>query len=361
MPASVTCVIRPGDLRHSCAGRGKFTLVLMNENASSAPDELFESRVDAHAAIGTEARSGDDDPDVYQHALHGRDPHRWRGVLTVVVLAVTFAVMTFVTSVLAVRLGLVLGMITEEQVSSGRIPFGPLILLSTNLSLASLIPASLFVQRVVYGQRIRLLHAVRGGFRWRLLPRAAVLVVPVWLAYLALSSLLDFPGSEYSGGVSVALLLVVVLTTPLQAAGEEYAFRGVLGRAVGAWFRSSRVAVVVSTIVASLLFMGSHASTDPWLNVYYFLFGVGMSVITWRTGGLETAVLVHVVNNTLIFGVVALFNDGVASTDRSAGTGSAFALVPIAAVAVVTVVVWIRTRRTRAAGDEVDAESPTAG
>jgi uncharacterized protein len=283
----------------------------------------------------------------YHHALRGADPHRWRALLTLVVLAVTFAVTTFVTSALAVGAGNAMGVITDEQMSTGQIPFGPLILLSTNLSLAALIPASFFVQRVIYRSPVRLLHSLRGGFRWRLLPRTALVAVPLWLLYLVLSSVLQFPGSDYSGGVSLALLAVVLLTTPFQAAGEEYAFRGVVTRAVGAWFRSPRVAFVVATIVASLLFMASHASTDPWLNAYYFLFGVGMAIMTWRTGGLETAVLVHVINNVLTFGVVALFNGGVAGTDRSAGTGSAYALVPIAVVAIITTVVWVRTRSTK--------------
>jgi uncharacterized protein len=284
-------------------------------------------------------------PADYHHALWGRDPHRWRGLLTVLVVGVTWAAATFVTSVLAVRVGASAGVFTTEQVRTGQLPFGPLLLLSTNLSLASLIPAAFFVQRVVYGQRVRFLHSAAGAFRWRLLPRTALVVVPLWLACLALASLLDLPGSDYSGGVSVGLLAVVLLTTPLQAAGEEYAFRGVLSRAVGAWFRSSRTALIVSTGVASLLFMASHASTDPWLIAYYFLFGVGMAVMTWRTSGLETSVLVHAVNNVLTLAVVALFNDGAASTDRSIGSANAFALVPIATVAVAVAYVWVRSSK----------------
>jgi uncharacterized protein len=298
--------------------------------------------------------------DGYHHALRGRDPHRWRGLLALVILAATFAVTTFVSSVLAVQVGVAIGAITEEQATSGRIPFGPLILLSTNLSLAALIPASFLIQRVLYGQPVRLLHSLAGRFRWRLVPRIALVAVPVWIVYLVLSSVLDLPGSDYSGGVAIALLAVVLLTTPFQAAGEEYGFRGVVSRAVGAWFRSPRTALVVSTIVASVLFMGAHASTDLWLNAYYLLFGVGMAIMTWRTGGLETAVAVHVVNNVLTLAVVALFNDGTAGTDRSSGTGSAFALVPIAAVAIVTAVVWFRTRAS-AAERPAGGGAPAAG
>ncbi|MEV0082932.1 CPBP family intramembrane glutamic endopeptidase [Saccharopolyspora sp. NPDC050642] len=89
-----------------------------------------------------------------------------------------------------------------------------------------------------------------------------------------------------------------------------------------------------------------HAAADPWLNLYYFTLGASLAVITWRTGGIETAVVIHAVNNTLWFlFLIAQHGDFFAGADRSAGSSSAIMLVPSALAVTVAAVVWFATRR----------------
>jgi membrane protease YdiL (CAAX protease family) len=100
-------------------------------------------------------------------------------------------------------------------------------------------------------------------------------------------------------------------------------------------------------LVSSGIFAVIHLSTDPWLNLWYLIFAVGTALITWRTGGIEIAVVVHAGYNTLSFVFEAAFRVDLATvaTDRSAGAGSAAVLIPGAVVVATALLVWLRTRR----------------
>ncbi|WP_407442292.1 hypothetical protein [Rhodococcus sp. (in: high G+C Gram-positive bacteria)] len=77
------------------------------------------------------------------------------------------------------------------------------------------------------------------------------------------------------------------------------------------------------------------------------IFAAGAALITWRTGGLEVAVVRHAGLNTLAFLFeAALRQDFRASMDRSAGVGEAAMLAPVVVVLLATVVIWMLTRRT---------------
>jgi hypothetical protein len=57
-------------------------------------------------------------------------------------------------------------------------------------------------------------------------------------------------------------------------------------------------------MVSAMLFASIHLSTDPWLTMYYLIFGATTALITWRTGGLEVAIVFHAVNNTLSYALM---------------------------------------------------------
>ena len=88
-----------------------------------------------------------------------------------------------------------------------------------------------------------------------------------------------------------------LLLTPWQAAAEEYAFRGWLTQNIGAYFARPLVAVVVPAIVAAAAFAAAHGSPDPVVLADLAAFSLTASFLTWRTGGLEAAIVLHTVNN----------------------------------------------------------------
>lgn len=200
----------------------------------------------------------------------------------------------------------------------------PLIFTANNVSLGLFIPVAVLTSWLVYGQRPRWLSSIAGRFRWGLAVQfAAIAVVP-----LVISLLIDGIGELTWNSDSVFLIVAIIVTTPFQAAGEEYMARGLLARSVGSWFRVRWLGFVVATVVSSLVFMSLHVASDPWLNAFYFSFGVIACIVTWRTGGLEAAIALHVVNN-LIGEMTIPFGGLEHMMDRQAGVAGPEILVQV--------------------------------
>jgi membrane protease YdiL (CAAX protease family) len=139
-------------------------------------------------------------------------------------------------------------------------------------------------------------------------------------AQTAIGPLLPSSAGEDLGGLNhfttgTALsALVVLLTTPLQAAGEEYLFRGYLLMAFGSLFRSKWVAIVVT----ATLFALAHGTQNFPLFFDRFAFGLIAGWLVTRTGGLEAGIALHVLNNFLAFGLALAFGDLTSTLNVSA-------------------------------------------
>lgn len=193
--------------------------------------------------------------------------------------------------------GSVAGPFADESLSADT----PLGLLATNLVIAVMVPASVVAVVVVHRQGVGLLASVAGRVRWRMLGQFLALAFVVVAAFFAVSFLL--PSSSTgdvevpSAGTLLALLAVIALSTPLQAAAEEVGFRGYLSQAVAVWFSRPLAGTVVAATVSAVLFAIGHGGQDVWLFGDRLAFGLVASWLAWRTGGLEAPVALHVANN----------------------------------------------------------------
>ncbi|GAA3646079.1 CPBP family intramembrane glutamic endopeptidase [Microbacterium marinilacus] len=214
------------------------------------------------------------------------------------------------------------------------------------LPIAMLIPWSMLIQRWLYGVRAASLTSVSNVLRTAVVGRAMLVVVPLWAVNLVVSTLvLGTTATTWSTVGLASVFLVTLLLTPLQAAGEEYGFRGLVFRVAASWARGPRTALLLGIAVSSVLFAVVHFSTDPWVNLYYVVFASTLAIITWRSGGLEIGIVVHAVNNTIGFLVLLVLHaDFTAAHDRSDGAGSVIMLLPIALHIALTVWVWWQTR-----------------
>ena len=166
------------------------------------------------------------------------------------------------------------------------------------LALGALIPYSMLLQHLLYGIPFRSLHSVAGRFRFGVFGRSLLAFGPLVLVTKSLASVvMPSPSTPWTIVDLVAYFVIGMLLTPLAAAGEEYGFRGFMFRVVGSWTRGARFGAVIGVIIPTVFFSLFHGSLDPYvLTSYVVLFG-SMAVITWRTGGLETAVVLHGVYN----------------------------------------------------------------
>lgn len=208
-----------------------------------------------------------------------------------------------------------------------------------NLSLALLIGVALLAVAIGHPVASRFLHSVEGRVRWGWLGRCLMLLLPLWLIYIVSAWVVD--GTRTLGREDgwIALLLMALFMTPLQAAGEEYLFRGFVMVSIGAWFRRPIVGLVISGVVSSAVFAAAHGSGDPWIIVNLVGMSVACVYLTWRTGGLEAAIAIHVVNNVVV-GVFGVLTGTSAESYIDASTRSTplEALVGVAVMALATLI-----------------------
>lgn len=267
----------------------------------------------------------------------------WKPLLALVMAGFLFLVATVVLSLVGMTLDRVDLM---DVASTGTVRVGPGVFLANNVALALCIPIAMVTQWVCLQQRPRWLSSVEGGLRWRWMLLIGLAILPLWILLIGGGMLVEPPQDVRWRDYSALMIAGILLTTPLQAAGEEYLIRGLLGRIVASWFGAPIVGFVASTIVTAGVFMALHGAGDPWLNAYYVAFALAGSWLTWRTGGLEAAIAIHVVNNLLSM-VVVPFTDFSDMFDRQAGVADATILINVGVLAVAVALVEFLARRRR--------------
>jgi membrane protease YdiL (CAAX protease family) len=272
----------------------------------------------------------------YPQLLRGPNHAWWRPLLSTAVVGacLLMAVIAF-GLVMLVAMGAD-GTVDEARLSAWEI--SPTGLLLTNLTLALMIPTAQAAVWVGHGWRPRWVASVLGGVRWGWLARCYLLSLAVLLvinlALIGIDGGMDLAPDRQAG----LYALVVLTTTPLQAAGEEYLFRGWLSQAVGSLIPSKVVGAVAAAVVSGLLFAFAHGQQDGWLFTDRFLFALVASWLVWRTGGLEAPIALHGAYNLVALALGVLYgrlDDLVTATEADALTvginalvmlGSAFAL-----------------------------------
>ena len=221
-------------------------------------------------------------------------------------------------------------------------------LFATALGLAAAIPAVVLAVWLVHGLHPGWAASVVRRVRWGWLATCLGLSVVALVATLVVSAVLPAQGNgaEITGELNSwsrttrDFLLVVVLLTPLQAAGEEFAFRGYLTQAVGTLVPSRAVAVVVP----ALLFALAHGAQDPPVFVDRFAFGLVAGFLVLATGGLEAGIAMHVLNNLLAFGMALAFSDMTTAMNPTGGTWWSLPVTLTQSLVYLGVVLWVARR-----------------
>jgi membrane protease YdiL (CAAX protease family) len=200
-------------------------------------------------------------------------------------------------------------------------PLTPASLLWLNCVLAALTLVAFALVRWLHHLRPRWLTSVRPGLRTRFFLACVPIAVIAMVVQVLLAAVLPTgdsgagsadPGGSpnHLGWQALAFALVILVSTPLQAMGEEYVFRGYLMQAIGSLFpRWSTVAVWATLVGTSLLFALAHGSQNVPLFLDRFAFGMLASYLVLRVGGLEAGIALHVMNNFFAFGLALVSGD----------------------------------------------------
>ncbi|KAM9864353.1 hypothetical protein ACIFOC_02906 [Leucobacter aridicollis] len=206
----------------------------------------------------------------------------------------------------------------------------PLSILLNLGTVALMIPAVLLAMLALGIRPVGRVWSVAGRIRWGLLWRttaAAVLAVIVMngvgiLFGMAMESVAASPATEplaaeapeFNGTAALISFILVLLLVPFQAAAEEVVFRGLFLQVLGSWMRSPWLAIGLSTFA----FAAMHIY-DIWGLVAVGLMGLTAAWLTWKTGGLEAAIAIHVINNIAAFGFMAAGLSGSTGQVESSG------------------------------------------
>ena len=184
----------------------------------------------------------------------------------------------------------------------------PAAMLYLNLTLASLTLVCMGIVRVLHRMRPRWLSSVLPGMRWKFFLVCFGLAIIALIASLAVGAFIPSNPNDLGGepnkmtGTLVATGIVILLTTPLQAIGEEYAFRGYLMQAFGSFTHgimeaigvsrvwAVRIALSVALLFTSGLFGLAHGAQNFPLFFDRFAFGLMAGLTVILVGGLEAGI-----------------------------------------------------------------------
>ena len=217
----------------------------------------------------------------------------------------------------------------------------PELLLATNVGLAMCIPLAGFLSWSIYGLKPRWLGSVAPGLRPRWLATCAAIGGTFWgvLFLLAMLAVSVSDDARFDGQV-VGFVVVAVLTTPLQAAGEEYLFRGFLLQSLGA----TRLSAPGCWAVSGALFATAHGQFDPPLFADRLLIGVVFAWLATSTGGLEASIALHAIKNLSVLIPAAILGELSGALDP---TGVTWIPVALDAVMLGFAGWWIHARYRR--------------
>ena len=306
------------------------------------------------------------------------------GVAYYITLSVVFSLLVFMIAALNSTEPLSQDMLLELALPDTQKPLSMLMALG---SLALMIPAALLAMLSVGLKPAGRLWSVALRIRWRWIGRTIVPAIIALFVIngvgVFLSLLVDGGSSEsidqslpsnFDMNAALWSILLIVLLVPLQATSEELIFRGAFMQAIGSWRNNiwfivllgagiplgaltmfalggveglreqGSQALIVTVVVFVVAYLLRKFTGSPFIVIavpsvlfamahIYEIWGM-LSVtamaltaawLTWRTGGLEAAITIHVVNN--LFGFMFMVFAFGGETGQTAEGGSAFGVI----------------------------------
>ncbi|WP_171074574.1 CPBP family intramembrane glutamic endopeptidase [Nonomuraea basaltis] len=244
----------------------------------------------------------------FDHLARTGAARPWRAIVGTIAVAAAFFVVAAVVLGAGAVVATLLGISAQLDPTGdlfGDPVFGLVVML---LAIAAVLPFVFGAAALLQRRRPGTLSSVAGRLRWSWLASCAGLA----LLALAIGQTVQLlalmvSGEDYSNmigwvgwGSFLPALIVIVLLVPFQSAAEEYIFRGWFLQAVGTHIRNP----VWSILIGAALFASLHGYS--WAGLAeVFVFGAVMGWLAVRTGGLEAAIALHVMNNMVAFGLSA--------------------------------------------------------
>lgn len=277
------------------------------------------------------------EPLEYHRLLRGVANYRWWKPLVLLLLsAVYFGIFTVVISIAFIPIlmtdpsyleGVVSG---EGDVLDTQVPVSVLLSL---VSIIIMIPSVILAMLTLGMRPTGRIWSVAGRLRWGMLGRlslvALLAVIVMNIAGIAIEIAMN-PASlsepvsatnssaDFDWIAAWTSLIIIVLLVPLQATAEEVVFRGLFMQVLGSWLKSPWFGIIIPSVGFALAHI-----YDIWGLLSVGALGLVAGWLTWRTGGLEAAIAIHIVNNLIAFGFMTFAVGGeTAQVEATGGPGS---------------------------------------
>ncbi|SDA47866.1 CPBP family intramembrane glutamic endopeptidase [Methanobrevibacter millerae] len=166
----------------------------------------------------------------------------------------------------------------------------PMAILFADLIIIVFIPTLYLASRIVKDRPFSSYSSSRGGWNFKLYFKALVIPLIMYIIYGVADATIN--GSPGTPNFSIAFLLVILISVPLQSIAEEYAYRGFLMQTFGSWFKIPVLAIVIQAILFAL----SHGYNSLGL-IETLVSGLGLGFLAWKTNGIEVSSAIHSANN----------------------------------------------------------------
>lgn len=251
-------------------------------------------------------------PKNYLRSMKARPKYKWyKPLLAVILAAVLYLIFTGIIYIVAIIFNIPMPGLVEEPLVPGQYMdtdmTDPVQIAFTALSIGVMIPAAGIAAKITGLGGLKSLSSVSNGLRWRLIAKIALPIFALTAVFILgenlVSLALDGRLSELSNATfAPAALIAILIFFPLQCAGEEYVFRGLLAQTFGAWIPVAVIALILQGIAFGL----SHGY-DMATNASIVLNGILWGWLTAKTGGLEASICLHASNNVVIFLMNSVF------------------------------------------------------
>ncbi|MBP1326661.1 membrane protease YdiL (CAAX protease family) [Leucobacter exalbidus] len=320
-------------------------------------------------------RTVETEPLEYHRLLRGTAGYRWwKPLLLLLLSGVYFGVFTVVVGFASIPLMMWLDPSYLNDIAAGTGEIldtqRPVSVFVSLVSIIVMIPAVMLAMLSMGMRPVGRIWSVAGRMRWglfgKLMGVAVASVVVMNLVGIVAGLVLDpatasaplaSQDDSFSWQLAGISMLLVLLLVPFQAAAEEVVFRGLFMQVLGSWVKNPWLAILLPT----LGFAAAHIY-DMWGLAAVGLMGGVAAWLSWRTGGLEAAIAIHIVNNLIAFGFMAAGLAGsTAQTESSGGAGTLIGeIAGLGTFIWLTLIVFRRGGYGRQRIDLVNIEMPAA-
>jgi len=232
-------------------------------------------------------------------------------------------------------------------------PFFILILTLVGFSVSYIV--LYFCMRFVHRRKFLSYITIKSKINWMRVLKGAF----VWLAILGIYTLITYllnPDGykfTYNSSTFGILLIISLITFPIQASFEELFFRGYLMQGFGVLFKKPILTLLATSIIFGLVHVmnGTNMSLSIFPAIEASIIGLMLGIITLGEDSIETATGIHIINNLYVALIVSTEGSVIGNvpsvlTVPADPSGSIFLTIIISVIAIV-IIFWGKMDKLR--------------